>query len=114
MRFRSTGLGTTELRGYLKTVNRSDKGTLAAVFQTTEPVQWHLGVYLEPSDIPKLAKVLFRPSLIFRTVMSLFWVKKNPKEPEDLMKVKWDGLKPAKKGDQKAANPVLLAQKKTA
>jgi hypothetical protein len=113
MRFRSTGLGTTELRGYLQTVKRSEKGDLSAVFQTTEPVQWQLGVSLEPSDIPKLAKILCRPSLIFKTIQSLFWIKKNPKEPEDLMKVKWDGLKPARKTDQKG-NPVLLTQKKTA
>jgi hypothetical protein len=101
VRFRSTGLGTTELRGYLQTVERSDKGVLAAVFQTTEPVQWQLGVYLEPADIPKLAKVLCRPSLIFKTIQSLFWIKKNPKEPDDLMKVKWDGLVSGRKVDPK-------------
>ena len=101
MRFRSTGLGTTELRGYLEYVRRSDKGFLEARFQTTEPVKWHLGVTLEPSDIPKLVKVIFKPSLILKTILSVLWIKKNPKEPEDLMKVEWEEIKPAKKGVQK-------------
>ena len=101
MRFRSTGLGTTELRGYLEYVRRSDKGFLEARFQTTEPVKWHLGVTLEPSDIPKLVKVIFKPSLILKTILSVLWIKKNPKEPTDLMKVEWEEIKPAKKGVQK-------------
>jgi hypothetical protein len=101
VRFRSTGLGTTELRGYLEFVQRSDNGLLTARFQTTEPVKWHLGVSLEPSDIPKLLKVMFKPSLILKTTMAVFRVKKNPKEPPDLMKVDWPEIKPAKKGDPK-------------
>jgi hypothetical protein len=101
VRFRSTGLGTTELKGYLEYVRRSDKGLLEARFQTTEPVKWHLGVTLEPSDIPKMVKVIFKPSLILKTVSSVFRLKKNPKEPEDLMKVEWEEIKPAKKSIQK-------------
>lgn len=101
MRFRSTGLGNTELRGDLETVRLSDKGLLTADFQTTEPVQWHLGAALEPSDIPKLVKVIFKPSLVLKTIQSVFWIKKNPKEPENLMTVEWAELKPPKKGVQK-------------
>lgn len=101
MRFRSTGLGETELRGYLEVVHRSDEGLLVADFQTTEPVKWHLGAALEPSDIPKLVKVILRPSLILMTIKSVLWIKKNPKEPENLMKVEWEDLKPSKKKDQK-------------
>lgn len=101
MRFRSTGLGTTELKGYLEFVKRSENGLLTARFQTTEPVKWHLGVSLEPSDIPKLVKVIFKPSLILKTTLSVFRIKKDPKEPADLMKVEWEEIKPVKKGDQK-------------
>jgi hypothetical protein len=96
VRFRSTGLGNTELRGYLLGVRR-DKGMLIADFQTTEPVQWLLGSGLEPSDIPLLFKVIFKPSLIFKTIQSVFWVKKNPKEPENLMSTEWVELNPVKK-----------------
>jgi hypothetical protein len=96
MRFRSTGLGNTALKGYLLRVHRS-KGMLIAEFQTTEPVQWLLGSGLEPSDIPQLFKVIFRPSLIFKTIQSVFWVKKNPKEPENLMSTEWVELNPVKK-----------------
>ena len=101
MRFRSTGLGNTELKGYLQGVHRSDKGLLIADFQTTEPVQWHLGAGLEPSDIPKLMKVVFKPSLVLKTIQSVLWIKKNPKEPENLMDVQGENLKPGKKIDQK-------------
>jgi len=101
VRFRSTGLGNTELRGNLETLHLSDKGMLTADFQTTEPVQWHLGAALEPSDIPKLVKVIFKPSLVLKTIQSIFWIKKNPKEPENLMAVEWEELKSPKKPDQK-------------
>lgn len=102
MRFRSTGLGTQELKGYLEYVHRSDKCLLEARFQTTEPVKWHLGVTLEPSDIPKMVRVIFKSSLIFKTISSVFRLKKNPKEPEDLMKVEWEEIKPARKSIQKS------------
>jgi hypothetical protein len=98
VRFRSTGLGTTELRGYLEFVKRDDRGLLTARFQTTEPVQWHLGVVLEPSDIPMLAKVILKPSMIIKTIMAVIRIKKKPNEPPDLMKVEWPEIKPAKKG----------------
>jgi hypothetical protein len=101
VRFRSTGLGTTELKGYLEFVKRSDNGLLTARFQTTEPVKWHLGVSLEPSDIPKMVKVILKPSLILKTTMSVLRLKKNPKEPPDLMKVEWEEIKPVKKGHPK-------------
>ena len=101
MRFRSTGLGNTELRGDLQAVHLSDKGILEPDFQTTEPVQWHLGAALEPSDIPKLVKVIFKPSLVLKTILSVFRIKKNPKEPENLMAVEWEELKPAKKAFKK-------------
>jgi len=97
VRFRSTGLGNTELRGNLETLHLSDKGMLTADFQTTEPVQWHLGAALEPSDIPKLVKVIFKPSLVLKTIQSIFWIKKNPKEPENLMSTEWVELNPVKK-----------------
>lgn len=100
MRFRSTGLGNTELKGTLQCVRRSDNGMLIADFQTTEPVQWHLGAGLEPSDIPKLAKVILRPSLIFKTIQSVCWVKDNPREPENLMSKEWENLNPVKKEEK--------------
>ncbi len=97
MRFRSTGLGTTELRGYLESVHLSEKGMLVANFQTTDPVQWHLGAGLEPHDIPKLMKIIFKPSLIFKTIQSIFWIKKKPMEPENLMSKEWENLNPRPK-----------------
>lgn len=97
MRFRSTGLGNTELKGYLQGVRRSEKGMLIADFQTTEPVKWHLGAALEPSDIPKLLKVIFKPSFVLKTIQSVLWIKKNPKEPADIMSKEWKDLNPVKK-----------------
>ena len=88
MRFRSSGLGKTELRGDLSEVSVHNNDLLIAHFQTTEPVQWHLRAALEPADIPKLMKVIFKPSLIFMVVKCLFSLKKNPKEPDDIMAYK--------------------------
>jgi hypothetical protein len=101
VRFRSTGLGNTELKGYLQGVRRSEKGHLIADFQTTEPVKWHLGAALEPDDIPKLVKVMFKPAFIFKTIQSILWKKKNPKEPVDIMSKEWKELNPVKKEDKK-------------
>lgn len=101
MRFRSTGLGNTELKGYLQGVRRSEKGHLIADFQTTEPVKWHLGAALEPDDIPKLLKVIFKPSFILKTVQVVLWRKKNPKEPKDIMSKEWPELNPVKKEGKK-------------
>lgn len=101
MRFRSTGLGNTELKGYLQGVRRSEKGQLIADFQTTEPVKWHLGAALEPEDIPKLLKVIFRPAFLLKTIQSVLWIKKNPKEPKDIMSKEWQELNPVKKEEKK-------------
>lgn len=70
---------------------------LIADFQTTEPVKWHLGAALEPSDIPKLLKVIFKPSFVLKTIQSVLWIKKNPKEPADIMSKEWKDLNPVKK-----------------
>jgi hypothetical protein len=48
-----------------------------------------------------LAKVILKPSMIIKTIMAVLRIKKDPKEPPDLMKVEWPEIKPAKKGDPK-------------
>ena len=51
--------------------------------ETYEPVQWHLRAGLEFKDVPKLLKGLLKPSVLFLVVRTLFYIKKNPAEPEE-------------------------------
>ncbi len=53
--------------------------------QTYEPVQWLMKAGLERKDIPKILKGLLQPSVFFHTIRVLFFLKKNPNEPEDIL-----------------------------
>ncbi len=53
--------------------------------QTYEPVEWHLKAGLEPKDIPKILKGFLKPSVLFHLIRIMFYLKKNPREPEDIM-----------------------------
>lgn len=85
MRFRSTGLGESELKGRMSDLSPNGKGLLVYHIQTYEPVEWHLGACLERKDIPRILKGCLKPSVFFHVLRTLFYVKKNPREPEDLL-----------------------------
>ncbi len=87
MRFRSSGLGTRELKGRLVRLSPVGKDLLVYQIQTYDPVEWRMMAALERKDIPKIVKGLLQPSILFHTVRTLFFLKKNPKEPEDLLNV---------------------------
>ena len=85
MRFRSTGLGQSELRGRMSDLSPDEEGLLVYHIQTYEPVEWHLRAGLEPRDIPRILKGLLKPSIFFHLIRTLIYTKKNPREPEDLL-----------------------------
>ena len=85
MRFRSTGLGQTELKGRMSDLSPVGEDLLVLHIKTYEPVEWRMKAGLERKDVPKIVKGLLKPSIFFHTIRTLFFLKKNSKEPEDLL-----------------------------
>jgi hypothetical protein len=85
MRFRSTGLGQTELKGRMSDLSPVGEDLLVFHIDTYEPVKWHLKAGMERKDIPKILKGILKPSIFAFIIRTLFYVKKNPKEVEDIM-----------------------------
>ncbi len=83
MRFRSTGLGTTELYAHL--VNLEVKEDLLIMyFDTYKPVEWHLRAGMQAQDRLDLIKMILK--LNFKLLPYLFkWRSKTPpREPESI------------------------------
>jgi len=53
--------------------------------QVYDPVKWELKAGMEHKDIPEILKAMLRPSVLFHTIRTLFYLKKNPKEINDIM-----------------------------
>ena len=85
MRFRSSGLGETELKGNMSAFATAGADLLVLQIDTYEPVQWHLRAAVERRDIPVIVKGLVKPAILFHMIRAFFYVKKNPTEVEDLM-----------------------------
>jgi len=85
MRFRSSGLGETELKGHMAGFSAAGADLLVLQIDTSEPVQWHLRAAVERRDIPVVVKGLVKPAVLFFMIRAFFRVKKNPTEVEDLM-----------------------------
>ncbi len=85
MRFRSAGLGPTELKGRIAGVSPVGKDLLVLHINTYAPVEWHLKAAMQRKDIPRIIKGMMKPAVFFHMVRTLFYVKKNPRELEDIM-----------------------------
>jgi len=85
MRLRSTGLGKQELKGRMSDLSPAGEDLLVFHIQTYEPVEWHLKAGMERKDIPKILKGMLKPAVLLHVIRTLFHVKKNPEEVEDLM-----------------------------
>ena len=85
MRFRSTGLGQTELQGRITGVSLVGEDLLVLHISTYAPVEWHLKAAMQRKDIPGIIKGMLKPSILFHIIRTLFYLKKNPKEIEDIM-----------------------------
>ncbi|HJX13791.1 MAG TPA: hypothetical protein VJ377_09755 [Dehalococcoidales bacterium] len=53
--------------------------------KTHDPVEWHLRAALERKDIPKVLIWMLKPTILFHIIRTLFYIKKNPRELEDIM-----------------------------
>jgi len=83
MRFRSTGLGNTEL--YANLVNVEIKEDLLILcFDTYKPVEWHLRAGIQAQDRLDMIKMILK--LNIKLLPYLFrWRSKNPpREPESI------------------------------
>ena len=83
MRFRSTGLGNTEL--YANLVNVEIKEDLLVLcFDTYKPVEWHLRAGIQAQDRLDMIKMILK--LNVKLLPYLFrWRSKNPpREPESI------------------------------
>jgi hypothetical protein len=85
MRFRSAGLGQTELKGRIVEMSPAGEDLLVLHIDTSSPVEWHLKAAMQRKDIPKVIKGMLKPSIFFHIVRTMFYLKKNPKELEDIM-----------------------------
>lgn len=85
MRFRSTGLGQTELKGRISGMSSVGEDLLVLHIKTHDPVEWHLRAAMERKDIPKILVGMLKPSILFHIIRTFFYVKKNPAELQDIM-----------------------------
>jgi len=83
MRFRSTGLGDTELYANLVNVEIKED-MLILYFDTYKPVEWHLRAGIQAQDRLDMIKLIL--GLNFKLIPYLFsWHSKNPpREPESI------------------------------
>lgn len=85
MRFRSAGLGKTELKGRIAGMSPVGKRLLVLHIHTYDPVEWHLKAGMELKDVRGVLKGMLRPSVLLHVIRTIFYIKKNPKELEDIM-----------------------------
>lgn len=85
MRFRSAGLGPTELKGRIASLAPIDNNLMVLHIKTYSPVEWHLKAGLESKDVPKVVKSFFKPAILFHIIRIMFYIKKNPRELTDIM-----------------------------
>ncbi len=85
MRFRSSGFGDNrELAGHMADLSPTGKDLLVFHIETTEPVQWHLRAGMQFSDIPDvLMGMLLNLPVLLLIIRTIFFLKKEPKEPEN-------------------------------
>jgi hypothetical protein len=85
VRFRSAGLGTTELKGRIDYMAPIDKGLMVMHINTYSPVKWHLKAGMEPRDVTPVVKGIIKPSILLHIIRVMFYIKRNPKEITDIM-----------------------------
>jgi len=81
MRMRSTGLGKTELKAHISSIERVDDSILFKV-KTTEPVRWEVRNVFQQKDIPKLIRLLLKPANIAFMIKALTKKQEQAQEPE--------------------------------
>lgn len=81
MRMRSTGLGKTELKAYISSIDKVDDSILFKV-KTTHPVRWEVRNLFQQKDIPRLVALLLKPANMVFLIKALLKKQEDVKEPE--------------------------------
>ena len=81
MRMRSTGLGKTELKAHISSIERVDDSIVFKV-KTTEPVRWEVRNLFQQQDIPRLIGLLLKPANVFFLLRALMKKSAPAQEPE--------------------------------
>jgi hypothetical protein len=76
MRIRSTGLGKTELIGYIEGIKRVED-YLVLSMRTAEPVRWHVRVAMTPKDLRQMLKAGLKGSNLAYVLANL-WKNEEP------------------------------------
>jgi hypothetical protein len=78
------------------------KDLLVLHIKTYDPVEWDLKAALEPRDIPSLLRGMLKPAILIYVIRTLFHLKKDPREPVDIMdkSIEDHALKKQKGGDK--------------
>ena len=83
MRFRSTGLGNTEL--YANLVNVEIKEDLLILyFDTYKPVEWHLRAGIQVQDRLDMIKMILKLNIKLLPYLFRWRSKDPPREPETI------------------------------
>ncbi len=82
MRMRSTGLGKTELKAHISSIEKVDDSILFKV-KTTEPVRWEVRNLFQQKDIPRLIGLLLKPANIVFMIKALIKKADSANEPQD-------------------------------
>jgi len=82
MRMRSTGLGKTELKAHISSIEKVEDSIIFKV-KTTHPVRWEVRNLFQQRDIPKLIGLMLKPSNLLFIIKAFFKKSGKIKEPEN-------------------------------
>lgn len=85
MRFWSSGLGKTELKGSVTSVAPVGEDLLVVTINTYDPVKWQLRAGVERKDVPKILKGVMQPAILLHILLTLVHLNKAPGEIEDIV-----------------------------
>jgi hypothetical protein len=78
---RSTGLGKTELKAHISSIEKVDDSIVFKV-KTTKPVRWEVRNLFQQEDIPRLVGLLLKPANILFLLKALTKKPALSQEPE--------------------------------
>ena len=81
MRMRSTGLGKTELKAHISGIEKIDDSILFKV-KTTNPVRWEVRNLFQQQDIPRLVRLLMKPTNLLFIMRALTKKPSLAQEPD--------------------------------
>lgn len=81
MRMRSTGLGKTELKAHISSIEKIDDSIIFKV-KTTAPVRWEVRNLFQQQDIPRLVRLLLKPANMLFLIKALTRKPVRAQEPD--------------------------------